>query len=200
MAAVGTAATEAAAGAASRAGRRMKAWTKGDRVVQPTYGLGTLAEVNEHHTVINFDEHGRRVFATRLVMLQATSEPAPAKAAPQASDEGEDEDEDEDEGEDEDEDERGESLRSLFVIVRRGRIGNAESRAVYRAFEHAWRRQAGDVFVKSFSPCVVRSRLKPDTITSECKGFAPSYFRGPVVGSSREVKFTSLRCTTLSVA
>ena len=59
----------------------MKAWTKGDRVVQPTYGLGTLAEVNEHHTVINFDEHGRRVFATRLVMLQATSEPAPAKAA-----------------------------------------------------------------------------------------------------------------------
>ncbi len=59
----------------------MKAWTKGDRVVQPTYGAGTLVEVNEHHTVIEFDEHGRRVFATRLVELQATSEPAPAKAA-----------------------------------------------------------------------------------------------------------------------
>jgi hypothetical protein len=59
----------------------MKAWTKGDRVVQPTYGPGTLVEVNEHHTVIEFDEHGRRVFATRLVVLQATSEPAPAKAA-----------------------------------------------------------------------------------------------------------------------
>ena len=56
----------------------MKAWTKGDRVVQPTYGPGTLVEVNEHHTVIDFDEHGRRVFATRLVVLQATSEPAPA--------------------------------------------------------------------------------------------------------------------------
>ena len=39
----------------------MKAWTKGDRVVQPTYGPGTLVEVNEHHTVIDFDEHGRRV-------------------------------------------------------------------------------------------------------------------------------------------
>ena len=38
----------------------MKAWTKGDRVVQPTYGPGTLVEVNEHHTVIDFDEHGRR--------------------------------------------------------------------------------------------------------------------------------------------
>jgi hypothetical protein len=59
----------------------MKAWTKGDRVVQPTYGPGTLVEVNEHHTVIDFDEHGRRVFATRLVALQATNEPAPAKAA-----------------------------------------------------------------------------------------------------------------------
>ena len=70
----------AAADAASRVGNRMKAWAKGDRVVQPTYGPGTLVEVNEHHTVIDFDEHGRRVFATRLVALQATNEPAPAKA------------------------------------------------------------------------------------------------------------------------
>ena len=59
----------------------MKSWNKGDRVVQPTYGPGTLVEVNEHHTVIDFDEHGRRVFATRLVALQATNEPAPARAA-----------------------------------------------------------------------------------------------------------------------
>jgi len=58
----------------------MKNWTKGDRIMQPTYGLGTLVEVNEHHTVIDFDEHGRRVFSTRLVALQASNEPAPAKA------------------------------------------------------------------------------------------------------------------------
>ncbi|MBI3491114.1 MAG: hypothetical protein HY047_04910, partial [Acidobacteria bacterium] len=45
-----------------------------------TYGAGTLVEVNEHHTVIDFDEHGRRTFATRLVTLQATNEPAPHKA------------------------------------------------------------------------------------------------------------------------
>ena len=75
------AAAVAAADAASHGGNAMKAWTKGDRVVQPTYGPGTLVEVNEHHTVIDFDEHGRRVFATRLVVLQATNEPAPAKAA-----------------------------------------------------------------------------------------------------------------------
>jgi hypothetical protein len=30
--------------------------------------------------VIEFDEHGRRVFSTRLVVLQATNEPAPAKS------------------------------------------------------------------------------------------------------------------------
>ena len=55
----------------------MKSWIKGDRVVQPTYGAGTLVEVNEHHTVIDFDEHGRRTFSTRLVVLQSTNEPAP---------------------------------------------------------------------------------------------------------------------------
>ena len=78
-----TAATAAAAAAdaGSRAGNAMKNWSKGDRVTQPTYGAGTLVEVNEHHTVIDFDEHGRRTFATRLVVLQSTNEPAPAKAA-----------------------------------------------------------------------------------------------------------------------
>jgi preprotein translocase subunit YajC len=58
-----------------------KSWTKGDRVVQPTYGAGTIVEYNEHHVVIEFDENGRRTFATRLVVLQSTSEPAPAKTA-----------------------------------------------------------------------------------------------------------------------
>ena len=57
----------------------MKAWAKGDRVVQPNYGPGTLVEVNEHHTVIDFDEGGRKVFKTSLVALQASSEPAPHK-------------------------------------------------------------------------------------------------------------------------
>ena len=69
----------AAAGDGNRGGSPMKGWSKGDRVVQATYGPGTLVEVNEHHTVIDFDEHGRRTFASRLVVLQATSEPAPNK-------------------------------------------------------------------------------------------------------------------------
>ncbi len=71
----------AAAADANRGGKPMKSWSKGDRVFQPTYGAGTIAEFNEHHTVIEFDEHGRRVFSTRLVVLQPTSEPAPNKPA-----------------------------------------------------------------------------------------------------------------------
>jgi hypothetical protein len=58
----------------------MKNWAKGDRVAQATYGNGTLVEVNEHHTVIEFDEHGRKVFSSKLVSLQPTNEPAPKKA------------------------------------------------------------------------------------------------------------------------
>jgi hypothetical protein len=75
----GIAAAAVAAADGNRGGSPMKGWSKGDRVVQATYGPGTLVEVNEHHTVIDFDEHGRRTFASRLVVLQATSEPAPNK-------------------------------------------------------------------------------------------------------------------------
>ena len=80
MAAI-VAAAEAAVADASRGGKSMKGWSKGDRVVQATYGAGTLVEVNEHHTVIDFDGHGRRTFASRIVVLQATNEPAPNKPA-----------------------------------------------------------------------------------------------------------------------
>ena len=31
--------------------------------------------------MIEFDEHGKKTFSTRLVVLQTTNEPAPAKAA-----------------------------------------------------------------------------------------------------------------------
>ena len=56
-----------------------KNWAKGDRVEQQNYGKGTILEYNEHHVVIEFDEHGKKTFVTRLVQLQTTSEPAPAK-------------------------------------------------------------------------------------------------------------------------
>src|SRR6476659_1237177 len=49
--------------------KSMKSWTKGDRVAQATYGNGTLVEVNEHHTVIEFDDQVRKVFSSKLVSL-----------------------------------------------------------------------------------------------------------------------------------
>lgn len=54
--------------------------SKGDRVEQANYGKGTILEYNDHHVVIEFDEHGKKTFVTRIVQLQSTSEPAPAKA------------------------------------------------------------------------------------------------------------------------
>lgn len=55
----------------------MRAYAKGDRVTQPQYGPGTVTEVNDRHTVIDFDQHGLRTFATPLVRLEASDEPAP---------------------------------------------------------------------------------------------------------------------------
>ena len=52
----------------------------GDRVAQAQYGTGTVTLANEHHTVINFDDHGVRTFATSLVRLERSSTTAPRKA------------------------------------------------------------------------------------------------------------------------
>ena len=57
----------------------MRRYAAGDRVVQAQYGTGTILDVNEHHTVIEFDEHGTRRFSTRIVVLESTNTPAPAR-------------------------------------------------------------------------------------------------------------------------
>jgi len=57
----------------------MRRYAAGDRVVQAQYGVGTIVDVNEHHTVIEFDEHGTRRFSTRIVVLETSNTPAPAR-------------------------------------------------------------------------------------------------------------------------
>jgi hypothetical protein len=57
----------------------MKLFAKGDRVAQAQYGTGTVTDVNERHTVIDFDAHGIRRFSTPLVRLEPSSEPAPQR-------------------------------------------------------------------------------------------------------------------------
>jgi hypothetical protein len=56
-------------------------YSVGDRVSQAQYGNGTITAANDHHTVIEFDEHGLRRFATPLVRLERSATLAPPKAA-----------------------------------------------------------------------------------------------------------------------
>jgi hypothetical protein len=51
----------------------------GDRVTHAQYGDGTLVSVNEFHTVIDFDAHGRRTFASPRIVLNTATTAAPAK-------------------------------------------------------------------------------------------------------------------------
>ena len=59
---------------------RMARYTVGARVSQDQYGPGTIIESNEHHTVIDFDEHGVRRFVTTMVKLESSTVAAPVKA------------------------------------------------------------------------------------------------------------------------
>jgi len=57
----------------------MKGFDKGDRVTHVQYGAGTLIDINEYHTVIDFDEHGVHKFITTIVLLEPTAIPAPVR-------------------------------------------------------------------------------------------------------------------------
>ena len=55
----------------------MARFSIGDRVSQSTYGTGTVTAVNEYHTIIKFDDHQARTFATSMVRLNPSDTPAP---------------------------------------------------------------------------------------------------------------------------
>jgi hypothetical protein len=59
----------------------VRTYAIGDRVSQPQYGNGTIRLVDEHHTVIDFDDHGLRRFATAMVKLERSSTVEPEKPA-----------------------------------------------------------------------------------------------------------------------
>jgi hypothetical protein len=52
----------------------------GARVNHVSYGDGTVRNVNEYHTAIEFDSVGLRTFATPKVVLQSSTTPEPIKA------------------------------------------------------------------------------------------------------------------------
>lgn len=57
-------------------------YSAGDRVAHTQYGDGTISSVNQYHTVIEFDAHGARTFASPRVVLTHSTTPAPEKPVP----------------------------------------------------------------------------------------------------------------------
>ena len=50
-------------------------------MLQPQYGAGTVTDVTDDRTVIDFDDHGVRKFVTDLVSLTLTDRPAPERSS-----------------------------------------------------------------------------------------------------------------------
>ena len=60
----------------------MKRFEVGARVVEPTYGLGSVVAVEDAYTRVQFDEHGIKKFLTSMSRLEPSDEPfRPACAA-----------------------------------------------------------------------------------------------------------------------
>jgi hypothetical protein len=56
----------------------MKRFEVGARVVEPTYGLGSVIAVEDAYTRVQFDEHGVKKFMTSMSKLEPSNEPVPA--------------------------------------------------------------------------------------------------------------------------
>jgi hypothetical protein len=55
----------------------MKRFDVGSRVIEPTYGLGSVVAVEDNYTRVQFDEHGMKKFLTSLSRLEPSNEPLP---------------------------------------------------------------------------------------------------------------------------
>lgn len=58
----------------------MKRFEVGARVVEPTYGHGSVVAVEDAYTRVQFDEHGVKKFLTSMSRLEPSDEPIPAGA------------------------------------------------------------------------------------------------------------------------
>lgn len=59
--------------------KKTPAFSPQDRIDHSVYGLGTIVEVNERYTTIDFDETGVKKFLTSMVKLSFSSTSAPEK-------------------------------------------------------------------------------------------------------------------------
>ena len=58
----------------------MKRFEVGARVVEPTYGLGSVTAIEDAYTRVEFDEHGPKKFLTSLARFESSNSPAPASS------------------------------------------------------------------------------------------------------------------------
>ncbi len=58
----------------------MKRFEVGTRVVEPTYGLGSIVAIEDAYLRVQFDENGVKKFLARLARLEPSSAPEPARA------------------------------------------------------------------------------------------------------------------------
>jgi len=49
------------------------------RIDHKVFGLGTVVEADDHHTMIDFDESGTRKFVTSMVKYEPSDAPPPEK-------------------------------------------------------------------------------------------------------------------------
>ncbi len=56
-----------------------KGFSAKDRIEHSVYGTGTIADVTDRYTMIDFDEHGSKKFLTSMVKLSPSDTEAPAK-------------------------------------------------------------------------------------------------------------------------
>jgi hypothetical protein len=58
----------------------LQTYSPKDRISHSVFGLGTVVEIDERYTKIDFDESGTRKFVTSMVELEPSDTPAPAKS------------------------------------------------------------------------------------------------------------------------
>jgi len=58
----------------------MKRFEVGARVVEPTYGLGSVVAVEDAYLRVQFDDHGVKKFLTSMSKLEPSDEPVSAGA------------------------------------------------------------------------------------------------------------------------
>jgi hypothetical protein len=54
--------------------------SRNERIEHSVFGLGTIVDMNDQHTTVEFDEAGTKKFVTSIFRFSRSDAPAPVKA------------------------------------------------------------------------------------------------------------------------